>query len=298
MRVLVTGWASFLHGEATAGDVACLQRVAARLAADGIGHDVVLSPGFAREALHFDDTDPTDYTHVVFCCGPVHGRQLEELHRRYSGCTRIAVGVSVTDPNCPAARGFHRLLPRDGPGFRASPDLASGLRDRTIPVVGALLAPGQPEYGDQGRHDETHELLRRWLAGLDAARIPLDTRLAPGNWRLCSTPEAFASLIARTDAVVTTRLHGLVFALSAGVPALAVDPVSGGGKVTAQAQAQDWPAVIGADELTEAELDRWWRWCRSEECARRAAEIGRSAGTESALLDALTRELRAAALDQ
>ncbi|MEB3371384.1 polysaccharide pyruvyl transferase family protein [Saccharopolyspora mangrovi] len=298
MRVLVTGWASFLHGEATAGDVASLQRVAARLASDGIDHDIVLSPGFAPGATHFDDADPADYTHVLFCCGPVHGGQLEELHRRYSGCARIAVGVSVVDPRSRAANGFHRLLPRDGPGLRASPDLAAGFEHRQVPVTGVVLAPGQPEYGEDSRHDVAHATLRRWLAGLDAARVPLDTRLADGEWHLCSTPEAFASLIARTDVVVTTRLHGLVFALTEGVPALAVDPVSGGGKVTAQAHAQGWPAVIAADDLSEAELDRWWRWCRSDDGARRAAAIRGSAGTSSALLDALARELHAAALDQ
>lgn len=297
MRALVTGWASFLHGEATAGDVASLHRVAARLATDGIDHDTVLSPAFAPGATHFDDVDPNDYTHVIFCCGPAHGWQVEELHHRYSGCTRIAVGVSVIDPESPATKGFHTLLPRDGPGLRASPDLAAGLDPRGTPVVGAVLAPAQPEYGDRTRHGETHEILQRWLAGLDAARIPLDTRLARGDWRLCSTPEAFAALVERTDVVVTTRLHGLVVALSAGVPALAVDPISSGGKVTAQARAQDWPAVIGADELSEIELDRWWRWCRSHEGACRAAAARRSAGTDSSPLDALARHLHAAALE-
>ncbi|TDC93416.1 polysaccharide pyruvyl transferase family protein [Saccharopolyspora aridisoli] len=298
MRALVTGWASFLHGEATAGDVASLHRVATRLTADGIEHEIVLSPEFAPGATHFDDVDPDDYTHVIFCCGPVHGWQVEELHSRYSRCTRIAVGVSVIDPGSPATKGFHTLLPRDGPGLRASTDLAAGLDPSGVPVVGAVLAPAQPEYGDRARHDETHEVLQRWLAGVDAARIPLDTRLARGDWRLCSSPEAFAALVRRTDVLVTTRLHGLVVALSAGVPALAVDPVSGGGKVTAQAHAQDWPAVIGADELTDAELDRWWRWCRSDEGACRAAATGRSAGTDSGPLDALARHLHAAALDR
>ena len=32
MRVLITGWPSFWHGEATAGDVAAMDRVAAGLA--------------------------------------------------------------------------------------------------------------------------------------------------------------------------------------------------------------------------------------------------------------------------
>ncbi|RRO14330.1 polysaccharide pyruvyl transferase family protein [Saccharopolyspora rhizosphaerae] len=298
MRVVVTGWASFLHGEATAGDVASLQRVAARLADDGIEHDVVWSPGFAPGSTHFDDVDPSDYTHLLFCCGPVHGWQVEDLHHRFFECTRIAVGVSVVDPESPAARCFHRLLPRDGPGLRSSRDLAAGLRHREVPVLGAVLAPDQPEYGDSARHEQAHDLLQHWLSGLDAARVPLDTRLAHDDWRHCATPEAFASLIARTDLVVTTRLHGLVFALSEGVPAIAVDPVTGGGKVTAQAQAHDWPAVLGPGSLSREELDHWWDWCRSDAGARRAAEVRDAAGTGPALLDAVARELHASLLDQ
>lgn len=38
-------------------------------------------------------------------------------------------------------------------------------------------------------------------------------------------------------------MHGLALALKAGVPALGVDPVAGGGKVSRQAEALGWPAV-------------------------------------------------------
>jgi exopolysaccharide biosynthesis predicted pyruvyltransferase EpsI len=71
------------------------------------------------------------------------------------------------------------------------------------------------------------------MARLEGVRpAPLDTRLDSRDWRLCSTAEAFMSLVPRLEVVVTTRLHGLVLALPAGVPALAIDPVAGGGKVT------------------------------------------------------------------
>lgn len=50
----------------------------------------------------------------------------------------------------------------------------------------------------------------------------------------------------RMDAVVTTRLHGMVFALK-NVPALAVDPIRGGAKILRQAEAIGWPVVFVAD---------------------------------------------------
>jgi hypothetical protein len=68
--------------------------------------------------------------------------------------------------------------------------------------------------------------------------------------------------VSRLDAVITTRLHGLVLALHAGLPALAVDPVAGGGKVTAQARAWGWPAIVAAEQAADRRLlGRHWDWC-------------------------------------
>lgn len=263
MRVLVTGWSSFLHGEATAGDVLSMRRVSGALAAAVIPHDTVWSPGFRPDALHLDDADARRYSHLVFVCGPVHGEQVRSLHERYANCRRIAVGVSVLDPADAAVTGFHRVLARDDP-TTARPDISVAAATATVPVVGVVLAPGQPEYGAARRTRAVHEALARWLRGLDCARLPLDTRLASDDWRTCGTPDQLASVFARLDAVVTTRLHGLVFGLRAGVPVLAVDPIAGGGKVSAQAAALGWPALVPADRAVEPDaLDGWWRWCLS-----------------------------------
>jgi hypothetical protein len=265
MRVLVTSWASFLHGEATAGDVLGVRRVREALSTHGIPSDAAWSPRFQPGGLRLEDAEPANYTHLVFVCGPAHGRQVRELHERFAGCRRIAVGVSVLDRADPAVTGFHEVLPRDD-ARSATPDLSLTTHTRRVPVVGVVFAPGQGEYGARGRHDRVHEAIGRWLCTLDCARLPLDTRLDPGQWWSCATADQFASLVARMDAVVTTRLHGLVLALRAGRPALAVDPIAGGGKVTAQARALDWPALVSAEEAEIPEwLEHWWRWCLSED---------------------------------
>ncbi|MGW3994253.1 polysaccharide pyruvyl transferase family protein [Amycolatopsis sp. NPDC004772] len=262
MRVLLTGWASFLHGEATAGDVLSLRAAGAALAEAGIDHRVAWSPGFRPGTLHLPDAPPDDYTHVVFACGPVHGPQVRSLHERYAACRRIAVGVSVPDAEDPAVTGFHRVLPRDD-GVTTELDLSLGAPVSPTPVLGVILAPRQPEYGSAGRHGDVHEALTGWLAGLDCARVPLDTRLAHEDWERCATPDQFAAVVSKMDAVVTTRLHGLVLGLKAGVPVLAVDPVGGGGKVTAQGTALDWPVVAASDVTDPALLDARLKWCLS-----------------------------------
>jgi hypothetical protein len=286
MRVLVTGWFSFVHGEVTAGDALALEAVASALTWAGVPYDEAWSPVFRPEAMSLEDAAPARYTHLIFVCGPIHGDQVRGLHERYAGCHRIAVGVSVIDPADPAVTGFHRVLARDGldePGR----DLA-GLPEDTPPVAGVVLARGQGEYGGRRRHDDVAARLTGWIGELDCAALPLDTRLDRRDWRLCSTAGQYAAVVRRLDIVVTTRLHGLVLALRAGVPALAVDPVEGRGKVSAQGRVWDWP-VLPTDAGRD-DLDAAWAWCLSDE-GRRLARARAAAPPVS--LDGLLEELSA-----
>ncbi|GAA0364379.1 polysaccharide pyruvyl transferase family protein [Actinoallomurus spadix] len=266
MRVLVTGWFSFVHGEVTAGDALALDTVASALARAGMPYDEAWSPVFRPDAMSLEEADPARYTHLVFVCGPVHGEQVRDLHERFPDCHRVAVGVSVIDPADPAVTGFHRVLARDGLG-EPDRDLA-GLPVGAPPVAGVVLAQGQGEYGARRRHDDVAARLTGWLGERDCAALPLDTRLDRRDWRLCSTADQFVAVVRRLDVVVTTRLHGLVLALRAGVPPLAVDPVDGGGKVSAQAGVWEWPVLPADADVTE--FDAAWAWCLSEE-GRRAA---------------------------
>lgn len=280
MRTLVVGWSSVLHGEATAGDVLAMDAVADALSTAGVPHDVAWSAVMCPPGgLRLDDADPSRYSHLVFVCGPATGHSVAELHARFAHCRRIAVGVSVLDPGDPVTAGFHRVIARDHPGAEAHRDLAARPLPQLVPVLGVYLTSGQREYGSRRRHEQARAGLEAWLGRLDAARLPLDTRLDPRDWRLPATAAQVGSVVARLDAVVTMRMHGLVLALRAGVPALAVDPVAGGGKVSAQARAWNWPAVIGAEELDADVLDEQLRWCLSED-GRRSARA-RAAGTPS-----------------
>ena len=298
-RVLVVGWSSFVDGVATAGDVLAMDAVATALAGEKIGCDLAWSPVLRPGGLTLAQACPAAYTHLVFACGPLHGPQVAGLHERYRACTRIAVGVSVVDPADPAATGFDLILARDAPGAGAQRDLAAQVPVSPVPVAGVVLAGEQPEYRAADAGSSVTASLARWLTGLDCARIPLDTRLDVRDWRHQATPGQFESVIRRLDVVVTTRLHGLVLALKNGVPALAVDPVPGGAKVTAQAGVWDWP-VLTADAGTApgpASLDRLWAWCLSAEGgsrARAAAAGNWQPSLTRGLLAALTTDRRQA----
>ncbi|MCX4623334.1 polysaccharide pyruvyl transferase family protein [Streptomyces albogriseolus] len=291
-RVLLTGWFSFHDGEATAGDVLALHRVETVLRGSGTPYDIAWSPGFRPDALHLEAVRSHDYSHLVFVCGPLHGPQVEELHRRFAHCVRIAVGTSVIDPDEPAVTGFHRVLARDAPGRAPTEDLAA--RAPAVPprpVVGVVLTHGQHEYGAQRRHGEVAERVTHWLAGKDCARLELETRLDTRDWHLNATPAQVQSVLARLDLVVTDRLHGLVLALRVGTPVIAIDPVAGGAKVTAQARACKWPALLPAEQVDERRLERWWDWCLTS--GRVAARQARETFREGRLPDGADRLLEA-----
>lgn len=283
MRVLITGWPSFLHGEATAGDVLAMEAVFEALTGAGVPSEMAWSPVFRPAGPSLTELDPARFTHLVFACGPLMGAPVQELHERFARCRRIAVGVSVVDPADPAVLGFHTVLARDGSGGEPRRDLASELSIPDVPVVGVMLAPPQPEYGLRRRHEEVDRELTGWLNGRDCARVPLDPRLDLYGWRSATTPAQAEAVIRRLDLVVTTRVQGLVLALKNGVPALAVDPVEGGAEVAAQARAWGWPGLVmagsGLPVLPPGELDRQWDWCLAGRAAAAAWDVGLTPGT-------------------
>jgi hypothetical protein len=273
-RTLVTGWFSFLHGEVTAGDVLALRRVRAVLDERGEAYDVAWSPGFEPRGPSLEEVRPGDYDRLLFVCGPLHGPLVAELHERFAHCRRVAVGVSVIDAEDPAVAGFHEVLARDGDGRAPRRDLAlRAPAGEPPPVAGVVLTHGQREYGERRRHGAVADAVRGWLVRRRVAPVVLDTRLDAADGLLCGTPEELLAALARLDVVVTDRLHGLVLALRVGVPAIAVDPVRGGAKVTAQARACGWPALVPVERLDDGVLDTWLGWCLDPERGGRTARL-------------------------
>ena len=270
LRALVTGWFSFLHGEATAGDLLAAQTVTAWLGEAGVEHETAFSPVLGG-GPNLDQVDPAEFTHLFFVCGPAAGWQVEGLLERFSHCVKVAVGVSVLDGT---PTDFDVIVSRDGIGRR--PDLSLLASNPLPPVVGLVRTHPQGEYPD-ARPQRVHELIEEALAGCDASVVEIDTRVDPrqvSNRR----PQDVEAIVKRMDAVVTTRMHGLVLALKQGVPAVAVDVVPTGAKVTAQAQTLAWPAILGTGELSVERVRGALAWALSPEArvrARESARLGR-----------------------
>jgi hypothetical protein len=252
-RVLVGGWFSLDDGGATAGDLAALDVVCTWLDEAGRDYDVAMAPAFG-DGVHWRAARPADYGTLVLACGPVSPRLATwQLVTRFASCRLVALDVSVVD-DPGVYRRFAAVVTRDGLGD-PQPDLAFAAALGHIPIVGVVRVHAQLEYGERGRHADVDRLIAEHLASRPLVALPIDTQLDANLGGLRDASEV-AALIAKMDAVVTTRLHGLVFALRAGVPAAAVDPVAGGAKVAAQARAVGWPHVVTADALDDDALLR------------------------------------------
>ncbi len=274
MKTLVAGWFSFRGMGATAGDLLARDLVSEWLDAASHRFDVALAPPF-EGGVDWRRVDPSDYSQVVFVCGPFgNGPPITDFLLRFAHCRLVGVDLSMLqaldewDP-------FDVLIERDS-SRTANPDITFLAATRTVPLVGVVRVHPQSEYGDRGLHSIADDVIEELLSNREVARISIDTRLDENSTGL-RTPEQVESTIGGMDAVVTTRLHGLVLALKNGVPALAIDPIAGGAKIARQASTIGWPVCFTADSIDLNALAEGLDFCLSDagrraarECAARA----------------------------
>ena len=275
MKALVAGWFSFQDGLSTAGDLQACDLVCQWLAREGHAFDVALAPPYVG-GVNWRSVDPGTYTHAIFICGPFSQYPGEiEFLARFSGCQLIGINLSMLVP-LDQWNPFDLLLERDS-SAHARPDITMGLPPTKTPVVGVCIVEA---YGyPPGTVDAANAAIGRLLAAKEMAVVAIDTRLDTNSVGLCS-PSEVEALLARMDVVITTRLHGTVLALKNGVPVVAIDPQTGGGKIRRQAEAIGWPAVLPVETLTDEALLRAYEYCltpaaraEARTCAARAREI-------------------------
>ncbi len=283
MKSLVAGWFSFDEVVATVGDLLARDVLCGWLDRARIAYEVANAP-LVGGGIDWRTADPADYDRVIFVCGPFGRRPLPaQLVERFGG--RPLVGVDLTMLEGEGAwNPFDLLFERDGAANdRARPDLSFAAEPTpALPVTAVLLAQAQGEYSD-GLHRAAAEAIARLPDVRPTALFHTDTDLLDAD-RVRSAAEV-TSLIARSDVVVTTRLHGLVLALREGVPAVAIDPIAGGAKVTRQAEAIGWPAVLSAASVRDEALGEAFDFCLTSEARARARECAAGAQRELADLE-------------
>jgi Polysaccharide pyruvyl transferase len=267
VTTLVAGWFSFEGMGATAGDLLARDLACEWLREAGCSVEVALAPPF-RGGVDWRSVDPAGYPEVVFVCGPFgNGPPLDGFLTRFREARLIGLDVSLLEP-IEDWDPFDLLWERDS--SRASrPDISFAAPSSEVPVVGMVLVHPQREY-EGGMHEEVGRAIGRLREVREMAAIEIDTRLDENRTEL-RTPGEVEAMIASTDVVITTRVHGLVMALRNSIPALVIDPIAGGAKVRRQAEAVGWPITFNADQISDTVLGEALDRCLKEEMRREAA---------------------------
>jgi hypothetical protein len=270
VKALVAGWFSFEDMEATAGDLLARELTCEWLNHAGYTYDVALAPPF-RGGVNWLAVDPREYSHVLFVCGPFrYCSPLTEFLQRFSGARLVGLNLSMLDPLMEASHPFALLWERDS-SAQARPDVTFLSHQSHVPVVGVVLVHPQKEYKERARHRVANQAIQRLVDSREMSIVNIDTRWDMNGTGL-RTPAEVESLIARVDVVITTRLHGTVFALKNGVPAVVIDPIAGGAKVHRHAETIGWPIVFTADRLKDEDLQKAYDYCLTAEAREKARE--------------------------
>ncbi|MCE9633888.1 MAG: polysaccharide pyruvyl transferase family protein [Methylophilales bacterium] len=210
------------------------------------------------------------FTHLIAVCGPVWRAMWEGENLSspaFSNCSKVGLNLSMIE-DLSVWNPFDILIERDSV-LNARADMAFLAPTRSFPVVGICLVHPQQEYGNVQRHDQVTKILQLVLKRLKVGLVAISTEIESLDLDSPAEP-VVESLIANLDTLVTTRLHGMVYALRNGIPPVVIDPIAGGAKVLAQARAIGWPHVIAADMLTEERLMQLIEHCLSSEAREEA----------------------------
>lgn len=276
----------------TVGDVEVLRQTERQLEALGVAYDV--SP-YTDARLAVDGSwldrftlDPARYTHLIVICGPftpAMAVQHDTIFGRFRHCVHIGINLTMVE-SVSQFNPFEVLLERDS-DRTVRADLSFREAPVPVPVIGLCLAGPQREYGARHRGGLAAEKLRRLIEISGAACVELDTSVPAETNRFgLSNAAQFEAICARLDAMLTTRLHGMVLALKNGVPTVAIDPVAGGDKVTRQARKLGWSEVFDAELVSDDDLVAALDRCLSSDGRAKASLVKEVAIQSLADLDA------------
>lgn len=258
---LIAGWFSYKHACATFGDTEAMRAVGGWLAEAGVSFDIACHPVNGLEGLDIECLDPSHYSLFIFVCGPWRPADRGILDR-FSHCKKIGVNLTMESPTH-LDHGFDYMIDRDMP-HHSTADIVFSRSLPELPLIGIAQVHPQKMYGERQRHAKVATAIEDYIQRSRIVPITLDT-LHHNNPVGIQSATEYENIVSRLDVVITTRLHGLVFALKRGVPAVAIDAIAGGAKLTAQAQALDWPLLLDGETVDSNEIDRAVQRCLKNE---------------------------------
>lgn len=275
-RILVAWFGSF-DGHGTIGDLRSLEAVVSHLV--GRGHDVrhataaeLAIPGAAR--VKWDEVAPEHMDLLLFVCGPILKRHPETgaLFARFAAGVMAGLGVSILpadDPNF--LNPFRKVFARQGLRERYG-DVAivapKGIDLETIHrgndaerrkecVIGVCLRGNQGEYGAARCKAAEVATLFEQLSSLvvrhgNGRILEIENQLR----RAAIPADEIEKRYEQCDLVLTSRFHGAMMAMRAGVPFIAIDQIAGGAKVEPLLRDLGWRSIYRVDAVNALAIVR------------------------------------------
>jgi hypothetical protein len=245
---LIASWATIDHRHATIGD-----RLAVQVVIDALGRAGVPTALPSRDQFRAGQLDLSEQAILVWVCGPIdfsYDKQQEILGRNGTGWVITDATLITTDLSAPVQADISTI--RDGPGRPTSADFAVLAPPENAAQIAAVILRGhQPEY--RQAPSVHHDVEAAVAAALNATlhyQVPLSTRNQPGI-PPGKAAAALEFLLQIAAVVITSRLHGIVHAVRAGVLPIVIDEIIGGGKITACATAFGLPVLSPGPDLAE-----------------------------------------------
>ena len=261
-RTLIIGAFSFFDKCATFGDIQAMEVLVSWLVENKMEFDVIDNVSDETKIMTLNSVDPYKYDTLIYVCGPF-GKN--EYLRKFAHCLKIGVDISIQNDKSNYINKNECLdfiISRESPN-ETNPELAFKAKSDKVLVVGVALVHPQGEK-NVSAHEEVEKAVKKYFNKSKHASIILDTMINVSilgntirrNKTNITTVSQLEALIRKCDVVISSRLHGLVYALKNNVPVVAIDPIIGGRKITAQSKEINWPILIQGQGISWQAIDR------------------------------------------
>jgi len=243
-RAVVASWATVARRHATIGDLLAVGVVVDALSESGC-HVKLALPG---EPLPEIGEGPR-----VWVSGPVdfsYDKQSAILGHDGAGWIVSGATLISREPGHPIRADI--TTARDAPGQPTNADFAILAPITAKGRRAAVLLRGhQPEYRqDESIHQVVASGVRSALQSTGYFPLPLATD-CPEGFDPIVAAATLEDVLAQSDLVVTSRLHGVIHALRAGKFPVVIDEIIEGGKVSACAREFDLPFLRPEGDFVE-----------------------------------------------
>jgi hypothetical protein len=253
-RALIFGPFGVKDRGCTFGDVHAAEVVASWLTEKNIEYDIVNEVSYSKKNIEFKKINPKIYNILFYVCGPfgIGSFKPLDVKKDFKHCKKIAVNVSVDRDDISSYQGHvDYIIARDS-GTVKNPDLVFNIKNTKVPVIGVLLIHSNGPKGLKC-HEKIKKEVWNFFDKEKYARIDMDTIITTKkniNRTRVYSSDILDSLICRCDAIISNRLHGVVYALKNKIPVLAIDPIIGGHKVQKQIESIKWPCFLSGENAT------------------------------------------------